>query len=853
MSTHECRVTTVMEAPSPAPDNSKTTSNNNGNATPTTTSTIPGGQAPAATTTTTTTTTTPVEGGNENDTASVEQSGDQTVTKVTTTEPAGSNGNNSNNQPATNSVKVTSVAEVIHRDRSRSPRRSSRSPSADSKATEPLKDYGSPAPDQETRPRKRRRRVPISCNVCRYRKLKCDRQMPCSSCKQLRMTAVCRYESKTAADMLPEASLSFNNIHDTPSQTPLYSPSITATSGAANNTMFTQQQSSTSNSSSADAALQERLAIVEAQLKDIQRQQNNYSNSSVYNSHPNNASTTTMTNNVSANMAPEQLMHISTTFKPVLLYNGIENPISYWTSKSYQAHTARSTAFESEIRHLTASLIQDHANVNAHSDRPPHLLDAFHHINNPMAPRDTKWNVLFDFLPSAKVCQALLRVFHDRINVFFHCCNIQWLSHTVTEVNTLYLARHLKESDHSEFTLSTNQVHKLCLVLLMCQMARESLESSANSCEETKRMLKALIPEEELVIPFLGDDLYLFAMSAVVQTDFNTEASVPLLLLSYYLCVFVNILSKRKPSPLLLDYVLHTAYAMGIHRDLNNVDVRGSAPSSVPRSMYLQMWRQVVILDTLMAALHEGPLNIDMRFAEAPLDPDVASDLDERNGVHIERALTNLAKLYRSAYIQVGLSPAQTVDKSVFDSLIRQIDEFTVFVKDGADEGCAFASHNMIQLLLGQLRLQLYQMNDSMPLSDIIAAADIQLRNYIRCKDVDQRYSLTILSSLGLKASRHAARIVARTISVDDESVSGKSFTELADMLVQSYYLTVDALSLRQLRHLWRSHVVPFYAALACLRTRFAEHKRDQLKVGDLPPPPPLDNSDEPLAFQISI
>lgn len=44
--------------------------------------------------------------------------------------------------------------------------------------------------------KKKRRRVPVSCNVCRYRKLKCDRQSPCGSCRMLKMTSICQYESR---------------------------------------------------------------------------------------------------------------------------------------------------------------------------------------------------------------------------------------------------------------------------------------------------------------------------------------------------------------------------------------------------------------------------------------------------------------------------------------------------------------------------------------------------------------------------------------------------------------------------------------------------------------------------------
>ncbi|KAK9370359.1 hypothetical protein V1509DRAFT_637962 [Lipomyces kononenkoae] len=59
--------------------------------------------------------------------------------------------------------------------------------------------YQAPFSQTSERPReiKKRRRVPVVCAVCRQRKLKCDRNQPCSACVAHDTTAMCTYAVKT--------------------------------------------------------------------------------------------------------------------------------------------------------------------------------------------------------------------------------------------------------------------------------------------------------------------------------------------------------------------------------------------------------------------------------------------------------------------------------------------------------------------------------------------------------------------------------------------------------------------------------------------------------------------------------
>ncbi|KAK9238643.1 hypothetical protein V1525DRAFT_400614 [Lipomyces kononenkoae] len=58
--------------------------------------------------------------------------------------------------------------------------------------------YQTPHSQDSERPReiKKRRRIPVVCAVCRQRKLKCDRNQPCSACVAHETTAMCTYAVK---------------------------------------------------------------------------------------------------------------------------------------------------------------------------------------------------------------------------------------------------------------------------------------------------------------------------------------------------------------------------------------------------------------------------------------------------------------------------------------------------------------------------------------------------------------------------------------------------------------------------------------------------------------------------------
>ena len=62
-------------------------------------------------------------------------------------------------------------------------------------------------PQKKERVKKTRNRIPTSCEICRKRKLKCDRKHPCSNCVKYHSEGLCKYAIQESANSTPKAKL----------------------------------------------------------------------------------------------------------------------------------------------------------------------------------------------------------------------------------------------------------------------------------------------------------------------------------------------------------------------------------------------------------------------------------------------------------------------------------------------------------------------------------------------------------------------------------------------------------------------------------------------------------------------
>lgn len=114
----------------------------------------------------------------------------------------------------------------------------------------------------QSNPRKRRRPA-LSCQQCRARKVKCDKEMPCGPCTKAYGSLKCSYvhEGKAALDARLESSR--RSEHGSPnSPVGLYLASANGTSadGSSDTTRIAQLESSV-------RALHDRLSSLERQIK----------------------------------------------------------------------------------------------------------------------------------------------------------------------------------------------------------------------------------------------------------------------------------------------------------------------------------------------------------------------------------------------------------------------------------------------------------------------------------------------------------------------------------------------------------------------------------------------------------
>lgn len=85
------------------------------------------------------------------------------------------------------------------------------------------KTKGSRQSQQKSKPKRRRRnRVPISCTICRRRKVKCDKKKPqCTNCIKNGVAHLCHYLEPSWAKPLREEELKFPGARVTDYGTPL--------------------------------------------------------------------------------------------------------------------------------------------------------------------------------------------------------------------------------------------------------------------------------------------------------------------------------------------------------------------------------------------------------------------------------------------------------------------------------------------------------------------------------------------------------------------------------------------------------------------------------------------------------
>ncbi|KAI2464597.1 putative C6 transcription factor [Annulohypoxylon bovei var. microspora] len=120
-------------------------------------------------------------------------------------------------------------------------------------------------------PERRRRRPPVSCTLCRRRKLRCSRESPCSNCVKSR-SGNCVYENFISHTLQRKAELNLGpRYRESHYPAPTNSVSSTATAVAVSN-YASQSSSKTSSSPVASTPASQELESLRSRVKQLEEQ-----------------------------------------------------------------------------------------------------------------------------------------------------------------------------------------------------------------------------------------------------------------------------------------------------------------------------------------------------------------------------------------------------------------------------------------------------------------------------------------------------------------------------------------------------------------------------------------------------
>lgn len=632
--------------------------------------------------------------------------------------------------------------------------------------------------------KKRRRRVPVSCNVCRYRKLKCDRHLPCGSCRNLKMESICQYESRFPPNIPNPNSLQKGGKVQKERQ--LFSASILEES---------------------DDVLKSRLAWVEKELSEVRNLK---------------GISTPIPEN-------QELKPINNVYKPEVLQGQQFIP----SSNAVAVKTDDGDGIRKFKQAVDAQIAETLAK---YPDQKNHYDDNHTAIWTSLktAAPERRWNSLLELLPSAKTSDVLQEHFNSSINSFFHALDSEALATIVSHVRDLYLDYHLKGSHQVSLTIS--DVHQIGLVLVTCGLARLTLSKTWSVRSDEKSQTEE--------IPYPTSDFFALLTEILRQTDTSRESSLISVQLAYYLCVYYNFFITGPTDTGVLGILVQSAYAIGLHRDpyMLVIDDESFDPVS-----WRQMWRQVVFMDTIQSLETGHPPLINLRYADCDLETFPSAENvshDYLKGLNSERATIKWTILCREVQDKVLFVPFSTVSQRVIDQLDQALSSYT-FKNEAPDEESGYALHGIIQLYLGYLRVKYAQVAKSEDKFELIRQSvhllQLQLHHCVENKS-DYKYLVT---SLGITLCHHAWTSLVRAL-LDPEVLSrgageGIKFLDLVRNITVSHewvYTTIMSYDPTSSTESWKTYLVEMDAMLTALKDKIPDGKKSKILFKRVEAPP---------------
>lgn len=563
----------------------------------------------------------------------------------------------------------------------------------------------SPVSDDAPRIKRRRCRIPLSCNVCRYRKLKCDRQQPCGSCVALKLTQACQYQA--GPDKVPRVSKPGKPRPDI------------------NRRLLS------------DVDLSARVALLEDHLARL----DGVGLVRVNNGQPQTRPIVSYAN-VGANYNPlieigqsnqnraDPMTKFDVLIKPAIKFS--PDRIRYFGPSSAQGFNIEKPGPLLSIAKLAVASENLHCCGNGLSIRKsPEIIAKEQEITElieKLSKGEPLWTEVFKLLPPRDLRDFLVERFFSTTNIIYHGLTTADFTETVDYVYGLFE----RWSHKPGLKLDKTEIHRLCLVVLILQLARLTFGENWKPSDSTGK------PKHDEC--YLGHKLRLIPLAAVAITKVRYESNLVYVQLLYYMNVYLQSTLGEGDGrgnymcTVLSASLIQAATAIGLHRDPDNFP-------EIP-CKYFELWRllwkQVVYFDTLQAMVLATPPMINLKYSDTQLTPsssgytEVNSDLDVlvlEWCLLVRRFLDEFLLVPSTKVDSVTVSQLNEAINSLesthlipFDTILHQI-QVPVLMEANTESRYAF--HLLLYLELMHLRLVLVQ---ACSIADQVELVKIALR-----------------------------------------------------------------------------------------------------------------------------
>ncbi|CAN6654773.1 hypothetical protein TRVA0_027S01398 [Trichomonascus vanleenenianus] len=688
---------------------------------------------------------------------------------------------------------------------------------------------------ESTRPKRKRRRIPASCETCRQRKLKCDRNHPCGSCVALGSPSCCKYQTKeevfqkfaeknsttTSSNNASSGSsttLTNNSTTPNPAVSPSY-PLSTITTANSDALLMLDAPAPSGFQLPPDGPCQSPLS----QLLDSHSQFRPFSQDPF---RPIDTTVGTTIGSAIANSVANEVdpicqggpnnriydqQRLNLFYKPVLTvsHEGIVQfrpgyhcplpPADEFVRQLHNRFNFRLNAILSRTVPLA---------VDAHRQNQADVIDEFTLRMRSPQRRSNAWlQILLEFVPqSPKVCDFLVERFLLYVNSLFHAVSPTQLRNDLSELLLLrqssiddltrlhalpkqfsIFSEYIPLSHDYSVVLKTDQIHKIGLLLMVFYFARKTLPDDWE-CRGLVDLLKSEVSSSEAAEAYaertyLGEGLQTLAACGVKLTSLHHESTIPLIQTLCYICVNKTVLGSdeldsrhRISGRQMVANLVQCALAIGLQRDPDGF----YASSNIPmKNLRRQLWRQVLFLDTLSAVQNATSPLANLQFSDVDLsryEPLYDEDyLNDELGQRAEETFTRLALTCRKAYDDLLMSARNSAPRMSVESLDAVLSRFSVTPSSGAHHE---AVSRIARILIGEQRLCLEKI--FVVASSTEEAVRHVLRSALPVLDQEKacRYNLHspfdyVLSSVALRAGHIARTSIVMSLAMPGIMASG--------------------------------------------------------------------------------